>query len=121
MDEDKLKHFEEMLIAEKKKLKEELSSFTTQNPNDPDDYKANFSQLGEKEDENAAEVAEYSKNLTLERELERSLKDVRKALIQIKEGTYGICKYCQKEVGEKRLEARPTSNSCIDCKKLLTE
>ena len=121
MDQKLNQKFEEMLVDEKQKLEEELGRFAKQNPRNPDDFNAEFPQLGDKEDENAAEVAEFSKNLTLERTLEASLRDVKKALDRIKEGNYGVCKYCGKDIGEKRLMARPTSTSCIECKKLFTE
>jgi len=121
MDQKNLKKFEDLLLEEKKKLEEELGQFAKQNPHNSDAFNADFPDLGEKEDENASEVAEYSKNLTLERTLEASYNDVKKALARIKDGTYGTCKYCGKDIGEKRLMARPTSTSCIDCKKLFTE
>ena len=121
MDQKLNQKFEAMLVEEKQKLEEELGRFAKQNPKNPDDFNAEFPQLGDKEDENAAEVAEFSKNLTLERTLEASLRDVNKALDRIKDGSYGVCKYCGKDIGEKRLMARPTSTSCIECKKLFTE
>jgi RNA polymerase-binding protein DksA len=121
MDQKTTKKFEALLLEEKKKLADELAQYAKQNPKNTDDYNADFPDLGDKEDENAAEVAEYSKNLALESTLEASLQDVDKALARIKDGTYGICKYCKKDIGEPRLTARPTSTSCIDCKKLFTE
>jgi RNA polymerase-binding protein DksA len=121
MDPKQLKQFETLLLEEKRKLEEELSQFAKQNPQNSETFNAEFPDLGEKEDENASEVAEYSKNLTVERTLESSHNDVKKALDRVKEGTYGVCKYCGKDIGEKRLMARPTSTSCIDCKKLFTE
>lgn len=121
MDKKILKTLEDKLMEEKAKLEEELGRFAQRNPHNAEDFNADFPQLGEKEDENAAEVAEYSKDLTLERTLEASLKDVNKALDRMKDGTYGVCKYCSKPIDEKRLLARPTSTSCIDCKKLFTE
>lgn len=121
MDKKTLKTLEDKLLDEKAKLEEELGRFAQRNPMNDTDFNADFPQLGEKEDENAAEVAEYSKDLTLERTLEASLKDVNKALDRLKGGDYGVCKYCGKPIDEKRLMARPTSTSCIDCKKLFTE
>ena len=121
MDKKTLKILEDKLTDEKAKLEEELGRFAQRNPQNDSDFNADFPQLGEKEDENASEVAEYSKDLTLERTLEASLKDVNKALDRMKDGTYGVCKYCSKPIDEKRLMARPTSTSCIDCKKLFTE
>lgn len=121
MDKTFLKTLEDKLIEEKTKLVEELGRFAKRNPQNDTDFNADFPQLGEKEDENASEVAEYSKDLTLERTLEASLKDVNKALERLHEASYGVCKYCGKHIDEKRLMARPTSTSCIDCKKLFTE
>ncbi len=80
-----------------------------------------FPSHGESEDENAAEVAEFSDNLSLESELEDGLKDIRSALKAIENGTYGKCKYCQNTIDVQRLLARPTSTSCIACKKTLTQ
>jgi DnaK suppressor protein len=41
---------------------------------------------------------------------------IREALDRIEEGTFGICESCGEEIGEKRLEARPVTTQCIDCK-----
>lgn len=121
MDKQTLKTLEEDLIKEKAKLEEELGRFAKRNPKDSEDFNADFPQLGDREDENASEVAEFSKDLTLERTLEASLRDVNRALERMKSGEYGVCKYCNKPIDEKRLMARATSTSCIDCKKLFTE
>lgn len=109
-------------MAEKAKLEQELAKFAHRNPHAAEsDYDANFPNLGDKEDENASEVAEFSTNLSLEGELEKALRDIESALRQIDKGVYGICKYCKQPIDEKRLEARPTSSSCIKCKKTLTQ
>lgn len=116
-----LKQMEGELKAEHDRLKAELDEFTKQNPRNREDYITTFENIGDKEDENAEEVATYSTNLTLERTLESSLRDVDRAMERIKSGSYGICKYCSKEISEKRLEARPSSSSCIECKKSFTQ
>lgn len=116
-----LEGVKQKLLEEKEKLTNELTQFATKNPHNTTDYNAKFPELGDKEDESAAEVATYSDNLTLERELESALRDVSGALARIEKGTYGICKYCEKPIDERRLRARPTSSACIDCKKILTQ
>jgi RNA polymerase-binding transcription factor len=40
---------------------------------------------------------------------------VRQALERIREGTYGDCVRCEREIGLKRLEALPWTPFCIDC------
>ncbi|MEA3249328.1 MAG: TraR/DksA family transcriptional regulator [Patescibacteria group bacterium] len=112
-----IKEMEEQLTTEKERLESELGEISTKNPKADGDFMADFPNIGDKEDENAEEVATYSTNLTLERTLESSLRDVEKALERIKADNYGICKYCDKEIAEARLRARPASSSCIECKK----
>lgn len=121
MDQAILKKIERHLLGEKTKLETELGQFTAKNVHNQEDYNSVFPQYGDKEEDNATEVAEYSDNLTLERTLESALRDVKSALEAIKKGTYGTCKYCKKLIDPRRLLARPTSSSCIDCKKQLTK
>lgn len=108
------------LKEEEARLARELSKFSSKSEV-PDDYNARFPDYGDKEDENAAEVAEYSTNLTLEQTLEGMLRDVHNQLKRIENGGYGICKYCKNPIEEKRLLARPTSSSCVSCKKTITQ
>ena len=42
---------------------------------------------------------------------------VKEALERIDDGTYGICELCGEPISEKRLEARPITTCCIECKK----
>ncbi len=107
------------LKQEKKRLEDELADFAQKNIHNTDDYQAKYPDFGNKDDENAGEVAAFGDRLTLERTLEKELRDVNNALQKIEEGTYGICKYCQKEISKLRLLARPTSSACVKCKKKL--
>lgn len=116
-----LDEMKKTLLDEEVRLSRELSQFAKKNEHAAGDFNANFPDLGDKEDENAAEVAIYSDNLTLEQELESALRDVRSALKRFPDGTYGTCKYCKKPIDERRLLARPASSSCVECKKLLTQ
>ncbi len=62
--------------------------------------------------------AEIDRNFTLRlRDRERKLlKKIEEALDQIDNGTYGICEICGQDISLKRLEARPVTTMCIDCK-----
>jgi len=116
-----LKEIEGVLLETKERLENELEKFTKKNPHTSDDYDAEFPNYGDEEDENAREVAQYTANKPLEETLEKSLRDVNKALERLKKNTYGVCKYCDKEMSEERLRARPTSGACVSCKKTLTD
>lgn len=80
------------------------------------DYDAKFVDYGDKDDENAAEVATFEKNLSLEKTLEVSLFNVNKALEKIEQGNYSICEKCGKAISPERLEAFPSASSCMECK-----
>jgi DnaK suppressor protein len=46
------------------------------------------------------------------------LKKIDEALDRIKDGTFGVCVGCEEEIEIKRLEARPTTDLCLNCKEL---
>ncbi len=114
-----LKKIEVILLAEKAKLDREVAKFSKKKNGEDGD--SAFPDYGDKEDENAAEVADYVVNLSLEENLTKSLRDTNKSIERLKKGEYGICKYCKKPIEEKRLLARPTSSSCMTCKKTITQ
>lgn len=64
----------------------------------------------------AATTAERTELLGIVDNLRGMLTDVDRALARVKEGTYGRCESCGKEIGEARMEFRPTSRYCVDCK-----
>lgn len=118
------KFYEEVkkrLVEEQERLLRQIEQVKTGAGHVGHPFEGVFPELGDKEDENAAEVATFSDNLTLGRELEALLRDIRGALDRIEKGTYGICKYCKKPIDERRLQARPMSSACVECKKLLTQ
>lgn len=116
ISEKDIKEIQRKLLEEKKNLEEELEKIAKKDPNNPAGYEAQFEDYGSDETDSASEVVKYGLNLTLEKTLEKSLKDVNKALDSIKKGTYGNCKYCKQPIDIKRLKARPTSSACISCK-----
>ena len=114
---DFLEEIGHKLLGEKERLERELNILDKDNG----PQGSVFPDYGDKEDENAAEVAEFEANMTIEQDLERSLRDIASALERVSNGTYGVCKYCQKPIDERRLRARPTSSSCVECKKTIVQ
>ncbi|MGV8073332.1 MAG: RNA polymerase-binding protein DksA [Syntrophobacteraceae bacterium] len=52
------------------------------------------------------------------RDRERKLiSKIREALDRIEEGTFGLCELCGDEIGADRLNARPVTTLCIECKR----
>ena len=120
MDTKTIEAIKQDLLKEKERLESELGNFAKKDSSMADNYTSDFPKFGNDEDENANEVAEYSDRLAVEHTLEKQLKDVHKALKKIVDGTYGICDHCGESIGEERLKIRPTSTSCVSCKKRLT-
>lgn len=122
MTPEQLQHFKQRLIEDKARLEQELEEFGSKDPARPGRYLADYPESGSSsDDDNAMEIAEYSDEISIEARLDAELRDVKKALTAVEKGTYGLCKYCQKEIQPERLEARPASSSCITCKKVLTQ
>jgi DnaK suppressor protein len=63
-------------------------------------------------------VAELDNNflLRLRGREQKLLKKIDEAISRIDGGTYGVCESCGGEISIKRLEARPVTTLCIDCK-----
>jgi DnaK suppressor protein len=103
------------LLQRRQEILQELNVDAVQVANN--DYDAKFEDFGDKDDENAAEVAAFEKNLSLEKTLELSLYNVNKGLKKMEEGNYGLCEKCGNLIEPKRLEAFPSATSCMSCKR----
>ena len=64
----------------------------------------------------AAATAERTEVIGLVDSVKAMLENVDAALERIAEGTYGTCAECGKKIGRARLEFRPESIYCVDCK-----
>jgi DnaK suppressor protein len=122
MSEDK-KNQSELSAEFMAEIKKDLEERRQQILQDMEDYKGEsgegrvkFPEYGDKQDENAQEIGEYSTNLATNQVLESTLRDIEASLKRIEDGTYGVCKYCKKPIGEKRMKARPVASACVECK-----
>lgn len=118
---DFLKRINETLLHEKARLEKELERFSKKNTGNTHNTDGTFPDYGDKDDENAAEVADFATNLQLEDSLEKELRDVHNAIKRATDGSFGICKYCKNPIDERRLIARPTAGACIECKRAITQ
>lgn len=122
LDDDLLQQLKVDLEEEKKEIIEELKTFAKEDA----DIEGNWDSLypdynhgdtgGEKKENEAMEVEEYSSRLPVEHSLELKLKTINLALKKMEEGNYGICEKCQKPINQERLKAYPAARSCIECK-----
>lgn len=101
----KLLHQKEMLLNEAEAALNELPGQTI------------FPDLGDQA------TAETDRNfmLRLRGREQRLLKKIDQALERVESGVFGICEDCGNEITIQRLEARPVTTMCIDCKTLQEE
>ncbi len=70
--------------------------------------------IGDRVDENATEVEEFTDNIAIGDTLEAQRKEVDDALAKMDSGTYGICEKTGKEIPLARLETYPAARTVVD-------
>lgn len=101
-----LNHFENLFLEMRKQTLNELKNESTYTPPESSGDEADVS----------LDARERSLNLKLIGRHSFMLKKIDNALMQIKQGTFGICQECDCEIDINRLKARPVATHCISCK-----
>lgn len=57
----------------------------------------------------------HAKSVVLERQLKNTKTSIKVALLKIKNGAYGKCEKCGKQIEVGRLLAMPTAQYCVSC------
>jgi RNA polymerase-binding transcription factor DksA len=83
------------------------------------EWETKFPNMDENDDQSiedaADEVEEFTTNIAIKEALENKLKDINEALEKIKNGTYGKCEECNKEIPLERLIINPSTKYCPGC------
>ncbi|MCD6376529.1 MAG: TraR/DksA C4-type zinc finger protein [Caldisericaceae bacterium] len=117
MTKKELEHFKQIILEKKKEVIKNLEylrstildSTTREATGDHSAYSYHMADQG-------TDNMEREKAFLFAARDEKYLKQLEMALERIENGTYGICRVCQKEIDHKRLEAVPTTTICFDCK-----
>ncbi len=96
-----------MLEAERARLTTELSHYEIAS-------RRNLG-LGNHIADDGTDAFEQAASLALQRNQERLLAEVERALQKLDEGTYGLCERCGTEIDFARLKAIPYATYCIHC------
>lgn len=64
----------------------------------------------------AAAESDRSFELRIRDRERKLLNKIKEAIERIDNGTYGVCDECGDDIAAERLEARPVTTYCIDCK-----
>jgi len=112
-------HFKQKIEEELQTVTEELSTVGRRNPDNPKDWEATPEE-GEVDTADPNVVAdkfeEFEANTAILKQLEIRFNELKEALSQIENGTYGVCKICAKEIEPERLNANPAATTCIEHK-----
>lgn len=121
MNKKRLKDLKEKLEKEKVQIEKELETFAKRDKKLEGDWNTLFphrndSSGGSALESAADEVEEYTRLLPIEYNLELRLKNINLALKKIKEGKYGVCENCKKQITLERLKIYPEARTCLKCK-----
>lgn len=114
MPKSTLNKIKDELIKEKERLEKELSQFAQKSKHG---FRVFFKNFGSKEDDHVASVATMDNDISLEKNLEKSLVEVDKALKKVEQGQYGICESCGKKIKPQRLKIFSAATTCVNCGK----
>ena len=109
MDKKESQHFREMLVVQKRELIEKARRTLEQ------DMALDVNELPDDMDF-ASTQADQSVTLRLRGREKTLLKKIEEALNRIDTGEFGVCEECGEDITMKRLEARPVTTLCIQCK-----
>ncbi|HET9253537.1 MAG TPA: TraR/DksA C4-type zinc finger protein [Candidatus Eisenbacteria bacterium] len=110
-----LKHFEERLLEERKKLSGQLGYLEKTMAQTQRDAGGDLSAYSFHMADMGTDAMEREKAFLFASAEGRLLYNVDEALRRLYRGEYGMCQTCGKEIGKPRLDAIPHANLCVTC------
>jgi len=111
-----MKKYEKLLLAKRAELVEGIEDLRKESANTIKDATGDLSSYSYHMADLGTDAQEREKKFHLASKSGRLLYHIDEALRRIKEGTYGKCQQCGKDISVARLEAVPHARLCIDCK-----
>jgi len=113
---DKIEHFRQLLINQKRDIEQTINTMKKNNTGTQGEYyPTELSNYDNHPAELGTDLFHVEMNTALKVHEENVLKEIQDALERIDEGTFGKCEFCGNEISEERLEAIPYARLCIDC------
>ena len=106
--------FKKKLEKELALLEKELSEVARKNGKNWQGVETDMSPDKADDGEIANELENFAENIGLTNTLEIQYNNIKSALGKIVSGTYGICEVGGEEISNERLEANPSSRTCIE-------
>ena len=108
MDKEQLDHFKEKL----EEMSRDLLSGAEKTIHEMTDHTSNYPDPTDR----ASAESDRSFELRIRDRERKLLAKIKEAIERIDEGSYGVCDECGDEISTKRLNARPVTTLCIECK-----
>ncbi|MEK9154480.1 MAG: TraR/DksA C4-type zinc finger protein [Patescibacteria group bacterium] len=102
-----IEQFKKQLEKEKKGIEEKLKKYVGM-----PDFGSDVDP-----DQETDESEEYGNRLSVAQTYKNRLADINSALKKAKNGNYGVCEKCKKEISLDLLKVDPESRLCKECKK----
>ncbi len=114
MNADEIQKYRERLLREQTRLQHDLDATEEsrqQVVNRPGEISHDPLHLADRDAEG------LDREIVLESNLRDELDAVTQALVRTRDGTYGQCQRCGKDIGHARLDALPFAAFCIECER----
>ncbi|HSI66093.1 MAG TPA: TraR/DksA C4-type zinc finger protein [Planococcus sp. (in: firmicutes)] len=105
---------EEQLKELKNQLTDQLNSLEDRVSHTEEFESTELSNYDNHPADNATDLFDQERGMALNQFKQGELDEVKAALAAIKDGSYGTCSVCGREIPFERLEALPTALTCID-------
>ncbi len=114
LDHKELRHLEALLRSEQASLDAELERLRSLSA--ADEAQSEHAGTGNHMADDATDLFEQEKALSLQHNTENLLLKVDAALRKMENGSYGVCDSCGRAIDRARLETLPYATLCVTCK-----
>lgn len=112
MDAQKLEFYRNKLLEKRDRILSEINSIAVKDKTSSG-YDVKYENLGEDEEDNVQEQANYERDISVESTLESTLATIDRALARIEDGTYGKDIHTGELIDERRLEILPEAEEVV--------
>jgi RNA polymerase-binding protein DksA len=111
-----LERLRQKLLDEKDRLLRQSDELAAEAEQLAREREAGDTQFDEESGEGDTVNVERERDLLLSATARQVVEEIDDAMVRIKKGTYGVCRYAGRKISLERLEAIPWANVCVDCK-----
>lgn len=107
---DTYNQIKKILLSKQKEISNKLKSL--------DEEESSLNDIAPESQELGTYSWEADTNTTkaaIKQQLQNFAQNLQLTLSKVKQGTYGLCDKCKKQIEKERLEIIPTANLCISC------